>query len=307
MKTTTVKRLMRRIISYNAVRHTLAKLRNWIVSEDQPVSTTPLNEIFHPEEDQWVRNHYIDVVDRFVDFVRGSEELEGKRLLDVGSGDCIVDYGLLSLPLKHVQGLDIVPVEYKSMEELPGRIERAGCTPPEDLSRFSHAHYDGARFPFEDDTFDIVFSWSAFEHVTQVREALQEIARVLRPDGFAFIQVYPWYQSRPGSHLMDHVDVPFFHLRWGKEEVREKLEEVANRKIESKVFLLGYLWDEFTTLNKFSADSFYECAKDAGLRATKARLISHDEDLSCAPKSFKLSELMVAGTMMILKHAKVNT
>ena len=40
------------------------------------------------------------------------------------------------------------------------------------------------RLPFEDNTFDFIFSHSVFEHVQNYSESISEIARVLKPDGF---------------------------------------------------------------------------------------------------------------------------
>ena len=184
-----------------------------------------------PAEKQWVHSHYIGVVDQFAEFVTHTGlTLNDKSLLDIGCGDCITDYGLLRLPLRQVAGLDIVPAEHKMLPDLPERIRKAGLVPPTDLARFSHTHYDGTHMPFDDQSFDIVYSWSAFEHVTEVEQVLAEIKRVMKDDGFAFIQVFPWFHSRHGSHLSDHIATPFFHLRETPEAIRGQLEKAAETK-----------------------------------------------------------------------------
>jgi ubiquinone/menaquinone biosynthesis C-methylase UbiE len=248
-----------------------------------------------------VRSHYADVVDQFAAFAGdGGYSLENKTLLDVGCGDGLIDYGLLGLPLKHVTGLDVVDASVKALSGLPERIRNAGLTPPSDLSRFDHVSYDGTHMPFDGGSFDIVFSWSAFEHVTEVEKVLAEIKRVMSDDGFAFIQVFPWFASRHGSHLTDHISSPFFHLLESHAEIRAQLEAAAEEKPDSKDFMLGHLWTEFTHLNGISADDFYECAKRVGLTVRRVRLISMDEDISAAPASYSLSQLTVAGTLMLL-------
>lgn len=45
--------------------------------------------------------------------------------------------------------------------------------------------YDGKKIPFEENTFDIVFSSNVLEHVPHVYEFQQEIQRVLKPEGCA--------------------------------------------------------------------------------------------------------------------------
>jgi SAM-dependent methyltransferase len=58
--------------------------------------------------------------------------------------------------------------------------------------------------PFEDDSFDFVYSTSVMEHVVNPGTALEEIARVLRPDGLS-IHCFPsrWRPREP------HMYTPF--------------------------------------------------------------------------------------------------
>lgn len=59
------------------------------------------------------------------------------------------------------------------------------------------------RLPFEDDTFDLVFSYQVFEHVRNYNEALAEIARVLKPGGVTLHVFTPRYVP-----VEPHVHVP---------------------------------------------------------------------------------------------------
>ena len=59
------------------------------------------------------------------------------------------------------------------------------------------------RLPFEDDTFDLVFSYQVFEHVRNYGEALAEIARVLKPGGATLHVFTPRYVP-----VEPHVHVP---------------------------------------------------------------------------------------------------
>ena len=54
--------------------------------------------------------------------------------------------------------------------------------------------------PAADDAFDVVLSWSAFEHIEDPPAVMREIARVLRPDGVFLLQLWPFYHSEHGSH-----------------------------------------------------------------------------------------------------------
>lgn len=252
-------------------------------------------------ERRWVFDHYVGVVNEFASFCGlDRQTAKDKNFLDVGCGDCITDYGMLRLPFASVTGLDIVPEAQKNLPGLPDRIRKAGLKPPKDVTRFKHVHYNGVDFPFNDQSFDIVFSWSAFEHVADVEGVLREMHRVLRDDGFAFVQVYPWYATRQGSHLTDYIQDPYFHLRWNEVDIRHAVERAAEQHPAAKDFILGHLWSEYLNLNKISADDFYEAAKRAGFVARKASLIHFADDISTAPVDYKLSELMVSGIKLVL-------
>ena len=59
---------------------------------------------------------------------------------------------------------------------------------------------DEVRFPYDDDSFDVVCAFEVFMHVSLegVRNYLREIARVLRPDGLAVVTLVAIY---PGERL----------------------------------------------------------------------------------------------------------
>jgi len=59
---------------------------------------------------------------------------------------------------------------------------------------------DGARLPFADATFDLVFSHSVIEHVTTADGYLRECHRVLRPGGVLYLSTAPTL-SLAGAHL----------------------------------------------------------------------------------------------------------
>jgi cyclopropane fatty-acyl-phospholipid synthase-like methyltransferase len=278
---------------YSVMRRLKRKLRLQLQSS--------ASSAFMQSEREWIRSHYVEAVDKFVEFANlSAATCAGKTLLDVGCGECITNYGMLRLPFKEIVGLDVIPAEAKSLSTLPDRIKAAGLIPPKDTSRFIHRHYNGTDMPFDDQSFDIIFSWGAFEHVREVGTVLSEIRRVVKDQGMVFINVFPWFHTRYGSHLTDYIPSPFFHLKMELPDVKLMLEHAVEQKPQERDLVLGHLWNEFVNLNRFSADDFYEQAKAAGLVAYKIELTSHCEDLREAPTGYKLSELMVAGTKMLL-------
>ncbi len=72
-----------------------------------------------------------------------------------------------------------------------------------DLLRLIHAT-NGYRIPFNDETFDFVFSEQVFEHVQDYASALSEIWRILKPGGFS-LHLFP----SKYIPIEPHIFVPF--------------------------------------------------------------------------------------------------
>jgi ubiquinone/menaquinone biosynthesis C-methylase UbiE len=162
---------------------------------------------FLPESaEEWINSHIVFIPHETKAFCG---DLSGVTMLDLGCGDMIADIGLLSLGIKHITGIDVLIRDW----DVPGRAAQsildAGYTVPQDYgSRLSYLSYDGVNFPFCDNSFDVVFSWSAFEHISDVLAILREIRRVVKPFGRVFLQVYPWFPSYCGSHISDFIREP---------------------------------------------------------------------------------------------------
>lgn len=93
------------------------------------------------------------------------------RVLEVGCGQ-----GHLTKALSG-RGVDIVGVDAN-----PQATELA------DTDRVRHMHAQD--LDFEDDTFDVILSVHAIEHIPPLEQALSEMARVLKPGGTA-VYIYP--------------------------------------------------------------------------------------------------------------------
>lgn len=260
----------------------------------------PTDGKFVPGMDEWVRSHYYGAVDETANFC--GDIFDGKSVLNVGCGEMLTDFGLLRLGPKSITGMDISPQPPDHLEQMRSRLAASGIDVPSDYgSKLSFVCYDGENFPFPDDHFDLIFSWSAFEHVANVSRVLAEISRVLKPGGHAFIQVFPWFHCLHGSHLTDWIAEPYFQLRRPIEWVRMELEKQAAAKPASADFILGHMFTEYRSLNKRSAREFHAEVRHAGFQVVKAKLISYEQDLSEAPVETDFADLMISGTLMLLK------
>lgn len=272
--------------------------RTWLphlFGRRRPVSQGP----FVPGADEWLRSHVEDVPRETAHFCGG---LAGVSMLNVGCGEMLTDFALLAWGARRIVGIDIGNQPRGHLEDVAARLGKAGyAVAPDWRARLDYCRYDGCRFPFGSASFDFVFSWSAFEHVGDVPRVLAEIRRVVKPAGRVFIQVYPWFPSRLGSHLTDYIPEPYFHLRRPPEWVRERLEEWAAGHPERRDFVLSHMWGEFQTLNRLSAARFLEAVREAGFTIARCRLMAHEEDLSQLPAEVSPADAMITGTMVLLR------
>ncbi len=189
-----------------------------------------------------------------------------KVVLDLGVGFQLI-HGGLTLPLalkdgaKQCFGIDIANPEEHSMEPNKVAFWRAAKdvlgidVQGLDQNRVYFAstnilHFDdffsrivlmqmsASNMWFKDNMFDLTISNAVFEHVQNPASVLQELYRVLKPGGFAYIHWNPFSGLRMGGH---DIGMPYYypwaHLRLKKDEHVRKLAEVfANPQLTATAF-----------------------------------------------------------------------
>jgi ubiquinone/menaquinone biosynthesis C-methylase UbiE len=111
--------------------------------------------------------------------VMGFDQFAGKALLEVGCG---MGTDLLQFARGGADcaGIDLTP---RSIE-----LSRLHFTLYHLRARFLLA--DAERLPFDDESFDVVYSNGVLHHTPGTAEAISEIHRVLRPGGLAKVMLY---------------------------------------------------------------------------------------------------------------------
>lgn len=97
---------------------------------------------------------------------------------------------------------------------------------------------------FDENTYDLAFSYNAFEHIDDPEKALNEAMRVLKPGGYLYLNFGPLWSSSMGAHAHESIPVPFCQFLF----TENLLTEYCN------VNSLGTI--EFHTMNRWPASRF---------------------------------------------------
>lgn len=114
----------------------------------------------------------------FADFESGA----GKQVLEIGVG-AGADFQNWCRQAAHVTGIDLTQQAIKLTTE---RLDLSG-TPPE---RYTLQVDDVERLSFDDNRFDIVYSWGVLHHTPDTPRAFREVFRVLKPGGQLRAMIY---------------------------------------------------------------------------------------------------------------------
>jgi SAM-dependent methyltransferase len=133
----------------------------------------------------------------------GAGILDGAVLLDVGCGLGGKTAWYAEAGAQRVVAVDLLWDHVRQT----GRFAAARGV----ADRITPVRADAMRLPFADGTFDVVTANDSMEHFADPAAALRELGRVLRPGGRLCLYFTP-YRSPLGSHLYDHVKIPWCQL-----------------------------------------------------------------------------------------------
>ncbi len=142
--------------------------------------------------------------------------------------------------------------------------------------------------------FDIVVSWSAFEHVDDPPALMREIARVLRPDGCFVMQLWPFYHSEHGSHLWQWFPKGFAQFRYSEEEIERRVRSDASNAEFGELLL-----SEFRKLNRATLDDLGAAIRGAGMRVARLEPLSGAVNVPPGAADVPLSSLAISGVILL--------
>ncbi|MDQ6958126.1 MAG: methyltransferase domain-containing protein [Mariprofundaceae bacterium] len=163
----------------------------------------------------------------------------GQRLLDVGCGTgFLLEKVISTFPDTHIAGMDPSP-------EMLG-MARGKC-----LNGIDFMEGWAESLPFRDDSFDVVVSCNAFHYWRQPAMALDEIARVLKPEGRLLIT--DWCGDHLACRICDLYLRAFnrAHFRtYGAKECEALIATAGFHDIGVERYKISWLWGMMTVTAK---------------------------------------------------------
>ena len=156
-------------------------------------------------------SHYQKLFSPFVSF-------EDKRVLDLGCNRGYLLHSFLQREKFEAIGADLVSYYLKDAKRDYGdEIQFVQSTP--------------ASIPLPDESIDVVYTIDTIEHLSQPKEMLQDVFRVLRPGGLFLVHFNPWLNPH-GHHLEDMITFPWPHALFSM----NTLLDVAERLYDSPAY-----------------------------------------------------------------------
>jgi ubiquinone/menaquinone biosynthesis C-methylase UbiE len=119
---------------------------------------------------QWSRKRVLKLAKKLLGHIESGEETD---FLEVGCGNGEVAKYIARNYRGSVTGVDVDPEQVKIAREND-----------DDIPHLAFVEADSTDLPFEDGSFDVVLSFGVLHHIKDWRDALKEIKRVLKSDGY---------------------------------------------------------------------------------------------------------------------------
>lgn len=212
--------------------------------------------------DEQFRVKYQDLPSYLKDWLGPEFDWSSAEVMDFGCGEGVMALGVAhQLGCRRVVGVDIGDEsslcrqrarEHLRLESLPENLSFHRVKP-------GSLHQPG-------DYFDLIYSWSVFEHVDQrlLAATLESLRNALKPGGYLFVQIAPLYYSAEGSHLYEQLREPWAHLHSQLNLYRARL-----RRAVGNGDLFQRLWSTYQTLNRITAPELEAAITSAGFEIVR--------------------------------------
>ncbi len=185
-------------------------------------------EYWREIEEKRYRHHY-HLTDLFRQF--SNSEFKDKRLLEIGCG-----IGIDSVQL-HKCGFNLTAVDLtqNAIDIARERAEQEGYS-------IKYMVANAEKLPFEDEEMDFVYSFGVLHHTPDIQKSVDEVYRVLKKGGRAYIMLYATYSLvnlihrlfnipyESPQNMKDHCPVVYTYDRKGINELFSNFSQITVTK-----------------------------------------------------------------------------
>jgi SAM-dependent methyltransferase len=254
-----------------------------------------LPRIPHSQRSEWFAERYEQAASQILGFLAsGSFPLPGKRVADVGCGDGIIDLAIARRAQPEIlSGFDVERVDTGLLSRLSAE-EGFGPDLPPNL-RFAVNRPE--ELPAPEESFDVVFSWSAFQYLQSPQAMLGEIRRVLKPGGVLMIQLYPFFHSAHGSLLEPWFPEGWAHFLHSDEEIEARVRAAPGPDAGWAARVLRMR----RSLNRITVDGLHQALDRAGFRVLRVELIPEPASVPPEVSHLPLGQLGTGGVKLLAR------
>lgn len=181
--------------------------------------------------------------------------MSGKRVLEIGFGAGFDTYTFMRVGADY-SGIDITP---ENPERARKHMALFGYSP-------NVQQGDAEKLPFENGTFDTVYSNGVLHHVPSIETAFAEAARVLKPGGDFYVILY--HKNSVFYRVTLAIWYQIIHGGWRHETLKERLSRIEYNEAGERPIVNVYSRSEVT---KMLEDADFE------VQSTKVRKLVWEE------------------------------
>ncbi len=148
----------------------------------------------------------------------------GKRVLEVGVG-AGTDFLQWVRSGAKAYGIDLTE---EAIEHVKHRLQLYN------LEAEGYVIADSENLPFDNNTFDIVYSWGVIHHTPNTQKALQEIIRVCKPGGIIKVMIYHRHSLLAYFFWIKHALLKFKPWKSISQIIWDKMESIGTKAFTIK-------------------------------------------------------------------------
>lgn len=194
----------------------------------------PYKDLSAKNSRQWqIRAHSYDYLIRYV--LSKGEQQKGRRILDLGAGNCWMSYRLVLAGFEPV-AVDLLTNDHDGL----GAAMHFQNQLPQLFPRFQAAMRD---LPFRDEQFDAVVFNASFHYAEDSEATLREALRCVRSGGVLAICDTPWYsREESGRQMVTERRAAFLRSYGTASDSIESLEFLTDARLQNLEERLSIRW-----------------------------------------------------------------